>query len=297
MLLINTIQFLGALELGLIYAFVAIGVYLTFRTLQFPDLTVDGSFPLGASVCAMMISSGFNPVLATFCALLAGAAAGLLTALLATKLKMLNLLAGIVTATGLYSINLRIMGGKPNISLLGDSTIFSYTTNHFLHYPFLIGLTLIFMFLIYSFLKTKIGLAIRATGINPKMARAQGINDHKMIWLGLSISNGLVALAGAFFSQINGYADVTMGVGTIIMGLASVIIGEAIFNTRTVFMALFACITGAIIYRLVIAMALNFGEFGLSTSDNQLVTAILVSLAMFLPTIKQKINNKKRAQV
>ena len=289
----NWIQFTGAVEIGLIYSLVALGMYLSFRTLQFPDLTVDGSFPLGAAVCASLITMGVHPGLATFAALLAGACAGWVTALLSTHLRMLNLLAGILTMTALYSLNLRIMG-RPNIALLGEKTIltewFSGTTcfisSHFV--PLLLT-TVLFGTLLYYFLNTRLGLAVRATGSNPRMGRAQGIDDHKMIWLGLSVSNALVALAGALFAQVHGFADVTMGVGTIIIGLAAVIIGEALLPTRTILSALLACVFGAILYRLVIASALNVGEFGLQASDLNLVTAVLVALAMFLPSLKQRV--------
>jgi putative ABC transport system permease protein len=206
---------------------------------------------------------------------------------MSTHLKMLNLLAGILTMTALYSINLRIMG-RPNIALLGEKTLFSELSSQIPMYIPLAIVTAIMGVLVYRFLISRVGLAVRATGSNARMGRAQGINDHKMIWLGLSFSNGLVALAGSLFAQVHGFADVTMGVGTIIIGLAAVIIGEALLPIRTVFQALIACIIGAIIYRLVVAMALNVGEFGLQASDLNLVTALLVAFAMLLPTLKRK---------
>jgi putative ABC transport system permease protein len=289
----NWIQFTGAVELGLVYSLVALGVYLSFRTLQFPDLTVDGSFPLGAAVCASLITVDVHPGLATLAAILAGGFSGLITAWLSTHLRMLNLLAGILTMTALYSLNLRIMG-RPNIALLGEKTILTewfantsqFVSSHFL--PLFLA-ALVFGIALYSFLNTRLGLAVRATGSNPRMGRAQGINDNKMIWLGLSLSNALVALAGALFAQVHGFADVTMGVGTIIIGLAAVIIGEALLPTRTIFQALLACVFGAILYRLVIAAALNVGDFGLQASDLNLVTAILVASAMFLPSLKRRV--------
>jgi putative ABC transport system permease protein len=288
----NWIQFFGAVELGLIYSLVALGVYLSFRTLQFPDLTVDGSFPLGAAVCATLITKGVAPELATFCALLAGALAGWITAWLATHVKVLNLLAGILTMTALYSINLRIMG-RPNIALMGSPTIASTWAQVFesidsSHCLFLSLVIVLVVGLVYFFLTTRLGLALRATGSNPRMGRAQGINDASMIWLGLSISNGLVALAGALFAQLHGFADATMGVGTIIAGLAAVIIGEALLSTRTVMQALVACVLGAILYRVVIALALNGADIGLQASDLNLITAVLVGLAMFLPGLKRR---------
>jgi putative ABC transport system permease protein len=290
----NLIQFVGAVELGLVYSFVAIGVYISFRTLDFPDLTVDGSFPLGAAVCAALITMGYHPLVATGFAILSGALAGLVTAWLSTNLRMLNLLAGILTMTALYSINLRVMG-RPNIALLGEKTVFtslftwssSIVSHHFL--PLWI-LAIAVLVAVFWFLGTNLGLAMRATGANARMSRAQGINDKKMIWLGLSTSNALVAFAGALFAQVHGFADVTMGVGTIIIGLAAVIIGEALMPTRTIFVALSACILGAIVYRLVIAMALNVGDFGLQASDLNLVTAVLVAVAMMIPSLKRRIS-------
>ena len=289
----NWVQLIGALELGLIFSLVALGVYLSFRTLQFPDLTVDGSFPLGAAVCAALIITGVHPSFATLAAFSAGCVAGLLTAWLSTHLRMLNLLAGIITMTALYSVNIRIMG-RPNIALLGERTLmtewFSWANqlvnNHALS---LFIVVIVFYGLTFLFLNTRLGLAVRATGSNPRMGRAQGINDNAMIWLGLSISNGLVALAGALFAQVQGFADVSMGVGTIVFGLAAVIIGEALLNIRTILHALLACLLGAIIYRLVIAAALNIGDLGLQASDLNLVTAVLVACAMLLPSLKRRI--------
>lgn len=289
----NLIQLIGAIEIGLIYSLVAIAVYLSFRTLKFPDMTVDGSFPLGAAVSATLITKGVDPYLATLVAILSGALAGFVTAWMSTHLRMLNLLAGILTMTALYSINLRVMGDRPNISLLGEVTIFSEGLSQFPAYLPLAAITIIAGLLIYFFLSSRVGLAIRATGSNPVMGRAQGIDDRKMIWFGLSVSNALVALAGALFAQapMHGFADVSLGVGTIIIGLAAVIIGEALFHGRTVLLALLACIIGAILYRTVIALALNGHDLGLGlkASDLNLVTAVLVAVAMVLPTLKRKI--------
>lgn len=299
----NTIQIFGALELGLIYSLVAVGVYLSFRTLQFPDLTVDGSFPLGAAVSGSCILSGMDPFLATFLAMLAGAVSGYLTALMSTRLKMLNLLAGILTMTALYSINLRIMG-RPNLALLGENTIIS-KINALLPIPsipnltdtrtfvVLLLITIVAVVFMEWFLKTRIGLALRATGSNARMGRSVGIDDRTMIQLGLALGNALVALAGSLFAQVYGFADVSMGVGTIIIGLAAVIIGEAIFHPQNIAKALIACVIGAIIYRLAIAGALNTSEFGLQASDLNLVTAIIVAFAMVLPTLKRSLNMSK----
>jgi len=288
---LNWIQFIGAVELGLIYSLVVIGVYLSFRTLQFPDLTVDGSFPLGAAVVATLITSGVNPYTATLVAILAGTCAGIVTAWLSTHLRMLNLLAGILSMMALYSVNLRIMG-RPNIALLGEKTLLSGWLGFFPNYLSLGFITIAVASAIHWFLSTRLGLAVRAIGSNPKMGRAQGINDHRMIMIGLSISNALVALSGALFAQVHGFADVTMGFGTIIIGLAAVIVGEAFFPTRTIFQAIAACMLGGIIYFLLRAMALNVGF--LQASDLNLVTAVLVATAMLLPNLKSKVRKGKK---
>ncbi len=297
----NTIQLLGAFELGLIYSLVALGVYLSFRTLNFPDLSIDGSFPLGAAVAGSGILFGLSPVVATFLAMFAGAAAGYVTAFMATRLKMLNLLAGIITMTALYSINLRIMG-RPNLALLGEKTIstqLTYFVTNVLGLPQaavehvnLIALVVVIILVILALewlLKTRLGLALRSIGSNPRMARSIGINDDRMVQTGLALSNALVALAGALFAQVYGFADVSMGVGTIIIGLAAVIIGEALFHAQNIAKALIACVMGAIIYRLSVAFALNATELGLQASDLNLVTALIVAFAMILPTIKRSL--------
>lgn len=282
----SLVQIIGALELGFIYSLVALGVYLSFRTLQFPDLTVDGSFPLGAAVAATLITMDVDPFIATFVAFLAGWVAGSITAWLSTHLRVLNLLAGILTMTALYSINLRVMG-RPNIAL-GDATIFSGFLGDIKPVFVLAAVSVIILLILWNFLTSRTGLALRATGANARMARAQGINDQTMIWLGLGLSNALVALAGALFAQFNGFADVNLGLGTIIIGLAAVIIGESLLPMRSILQALFACIIGSIIYRLVIAQALSINAIGLKASDLNLVTAVLVGLAMTLPTLKKQ---------
>ncbi len=294
----NTIQFIGALELGLIYGFVAIGVYLSLRILDYPDLGVDGTFPLGAATCAALIVTGTHPLLATIVAMILGGVAGLVTAWLSTHLKFMNLLSGILVAMALYSVNLRIMG-RPNIPLLGENTIFEElflplkTPLGFLWrvLPILILISLL-AFALNRFLKTDIGLALRATGNNARMARAQGINDKTMISLGLCLANSFVALGGAIFAQVSGYADLGMGVGTIIYGLAAVIIGEAIIPIRKISHAIIACVVGAILHRFVIATALNIGGSFLQASDLNLVTAILVGIAMLLPGLKRQLETK-----
>lgn len=295
----NFIQFFGAIEIGLIYGLVAVGVYLSFRILDFPDLTVDGSFPMGAAIAGILIIDGMDPWIATGFAMLGGAAAGLVTACLNVYGRILHLLASILTMTALYSINLRIMG-KPNISLLSEQTIFqrfdSLMSSLGLHMSHMTTVTTLTALIIlasilglYWFLSTQVGLSMRATGKNPTMATAQGIKINFMILTGIALSNSLIALSGAIFTQSQGFADVTMGVGTIIVGLAAVLIGEAIIHTRSVLFALIACVLGAIVYRLVIALALNSDILGLETSDLNLVSALLVALAMVLSQIRHGI--------
>ncbi|MCX7342580.1 MAG: ABC transporter permease [Proteobacteria bacterium] len=293
----NSFQFFGAIEQGLIYGLVAIGVYLSLRILDFPDLSIDGTFPLGAATCASLIVAGLNPIHATIAAVILGGMAGLITAWLSTHLRFINLLSGILVMTALYSVNFRIMG-RPNIPLLGESTIFE-TFCLSLKVPFgafwrimpIFILVTILGFALNRFLKTDVGLALRATGNNARMARAQGINDKRMIGLGLCLSNAFVALGGAIFAQINGFADITMGVGTLIYGLAAVIVGEAIIPIKKISHAIIACIIGAIFYKFVIATALNAGGFFLLSTDLNLVTAILVGVAMLLPDLKKAIQS------
>ncbi len=293
----SLIAFLGAVETGLLFGLVAFGIFISFRVLDFPDLTVDGSFPLGAAVSASMIVAGLNPWLATAIAVLAGAGAGLVTAILNVKLQILHLLASILTMIALYSINLRIMG-KPNIALLGDDTVLTPLDVLGLPYYWITPLAFILVVLLVSlllvmFLKSEVGLAMRATGANSRMARAQGISTAAMILLGMAIANGLVALAGSLFAQSQGSADVTMGVGVIVVGLASVIGGEAIMSTRTMVRAVLACLLGSILYRLVIAFALNADFIGLKAQDLNLVTAVLVALAIVMPQLKGKLQAQR----
>ncbi len=290
----NLFQFLGSLELGLIYSLVAIGVFISFRVLDFPDLTVDGSFPMGAAIAGILIVEGFNPWLATAIAMLGGAMAGTVTAWLNVRWGILNLLAGILTMTALYSVNLRIMG-RPNISLLSESTIFTPLMNLFpRNVAVVIMMTIIVgivLWLLNRFLSSEVGLAMRATGKNKKMARAQGVHTKYMVLSGIALSNSLVALAGALFTQSLGFAEVSMGIGTIVAGLAAVIIGEVIFSTRLVWVAILACVLGSIVYRMVLAFALNSDIFGLQTSDQSLIAAILVALAMISSKARQPLRS------
>ena len=287
------LQLTGALELGLIYGLVALGVFLTFRVLNFPDLTVDGSFPLGAAVSISMISVGYDPILATLAAILAGCGAGLVTGILATRFKILDLISGIITMTALYSINIRVMQGKPNNSIMDKPTlveslksvVFPYFGNFSLTIVLVVLIAAILL-LIYRFLSSEFGLALRATGNNARMARANGVSDKFMVLIGLAISNGLIALGGSLFAQENAFSDVNMGIGTIIAGFASVILGEALFSSRRLKYQLLACIFGAIIYRCVVALALNGSDFGLEATDLNLITAIILTLALVYPRLK-----------
>lgn len=281
----------GAVELGLVYAFVAIGVYLAFRVLDFPDLTVDGSFPLGAAVAAVLIIAGVNPWLAALCAMAAGAVAGLVTALLNVRFKILHLLASILTMIALFSVNLRVMG-RPNVALINADTMLSPFYGHglrdFMVRPIFIAvLVAVALFLVWRFLESDSGLAMRATGANPKMARAQGVDTSRQIYLGMAMSNALVALGGALFAQTNGFADVTSGVGTIVVGLAAVIIGETLLGARGILIALIGCVIGSILYRIAIQLALSSDVLGLQASDLNLVTAVLVTFALVLPRLRR----------
>ncbi len=289
----NIVALSGAIELGLLYALVAFGVYLSFRVLNFPDLTADGSFPLGGAVAATLIVNGMPPLGATAIAFFAGMLAGACTAYLNVQFKILNLLASILTMIALYSVNLRIMG-QPNVSLLGQSTVLTPLQGVLAKLPVWLGTPLVMLIIVAVikllldwFFKTEIGLAMRATGANPDMARAQGINTDRMILFGMALSNGLIALAGALFAQVNGFADVTMGVGTIVFGLAAVIVGETILSKPGIIWATLGALLGSVLYRLVVAIALNTKVFGLQSQDLNLITAVLVALALILPNYRK----------
>ncbi|KAB2664828.1 ABC transporter permease [Brucella tritici] len=288
----SQIAFWGAVELGLVFAFVAIGVYLAFRVLDFPDLTVDGSFPLGAAVTGVLILAGMNAWLAAAIAMVAGAAAGLVTATLNVRFKILNLLASILTMIALFSVNLRVMG-RPNIALINQDTMLTPFFGHgipeyYVRPLFLFVLVAIAVFVVWRFLESDMGLAMRATGANPRMARAQGVRTDRQIYLGMALSNALVALGGSLFAQTNGFADVTSGVGTIVVGLAAVIIGETLLRSRFILVILIGCVLGSIIYRIAIQLALSNGDvIGLQASDLNIATALLVTFALILPRLRR----------
>lgn len=289
---------LSTVSQGLLWAIMALGVFLTFRVLDIADLSVEGTFPLGAAVAATLIDAGHSVWFAMLIALIAGCIGGTVTALLTTKLKIPALLSGILTMIGLYSVNLMIMG-KANVPLLRAETVFTLTENLFgvssVVATLIVGLvaTVIVGAIIYWFFGTVLGTAIRATGCNPQMARAQGINTNVMVILGLLISNGLVALSGALVAQSNGFADVGMGTGTIVIGLASVIIGEVLFGTRSFKNWLISVVLGSVVYRAVIAIVL---ELGMPPNDLKLFTAVLVAIALSLPLIKNKFAIMKRSE-
>ena len=286
---------LPTISQGLLWSLLALGVYITFRVLDIADLTVEGSFPLGASVAVTLLVKDVNPVAAILAAALAGGVAGVVTGLLHTKLRIPALLAGILTMIALYSVNLRIMG-KANISLLGKETAFTMVESTlgvaYSQAVLLVGLIscVLFSVLMYWFFGTEIGAAIRATGYNPQMIRAQGVDTNVMLLIGLFFSNALVAVAGSLVAQSNGFADVGMGVGTIVIGLASVIIGEVLFGTRSFKNSLISVILGSMVYRLVIAIVL---QMGMPPNDLKLFTAVLVAIALSLPMVKGKFQSRK----
>jgi putative ABC transport system permease protein len=288
--------FYGAIVLGLIYGLMVLGVFLTFRILNFPDLTVDGSITLGAAVAASLIISGVNPFVATLAAPVAGALAGIVTGTLHTKFSIPPLLAGILSMIGLYSINLRIMG-RPNLPLLRQPVIFECLGNlgvSLRDSEFILSIIAAFLFvlLLYYFLITETGQALRATGDNEIMMRSLGVNTGRMKTMGLGISNALVALCGAMIAQYQGFADISMGIGTIVAGLASVIVGEVLLGSARIIVWIFAVLLGSILYRLIIALVLRFG---FQPTDLKLFTAVIVTIALISPFFKgytEKIKDK-----
>ncbi|MDM5197741.1 ABC transporter permease [Fictibacillus enclensis] len=315
----------SALESGVIYAIMALGVYLSFRILDFPDLTVDGSFVTGAAISATLIVHGQNPFMATIAGMLAGFIAGCITGILHTKGKINPLLSGILMMIALYSINLRIMDQRSNVPLLGEDTSFTLITGFWQKLGIdgavnnlftAIGLggslpktwgiffimaivTLLIKFATDWFLRTEVGLAIRATGDNKRMIRSFSANTDSLTVLGLGLSNALVAFAGALIAQYGGFADVGMGIGMIIIGLASVIIGEALFGTKSIGRATLAVILGAVVYRIIIAFALQIEFF--ETGDLKLITALIVVCSLVLPKLldarKEQARKAKRRQL
>lgn len=281
----------GALSQGILWGLMALGVYITFRLLDIADLTVDGSFATGGAVCAVCLVNGVNPVLALILSTIAGFIAGFVTGLLHTKCQIPAILAGILTQIGLYSINLRIMG-RSNTPLLQYDNIFeglenlTGLSNNWI--VLIIGLivTVLVILILYWYFGTEIGSSIRATGNNEQMVRALGVNTNVTKTLGLMISNGLIALSGALVTQQQGYADVRMGIGAIVIGLASIVIGEVIFGHKGAFgTRLTSIVVGSVIYRIIVAVVL---QLGLNTDDLKLLTAILVAIALTVPIVMNK---------
>jgi putative ABC transport system permease protein len=301
---------LGALTLGFIFSFIALGVYISFRIFDFPDITADGSSTLGAALAAMLLIHRVNPLLATAAGFAGGFCAGALTGTLATKFKINALLAGILVMTGLYSVNLHVMG-RSNISLLGASSLSTYAERigtsvthgrplHVMGWEItgleasLLATSFLLVVLagcvMYVFFQTNLGTAMRATGANKDMIRALGVNDENMIILGLAVSNGLIALGGALLAQYQGFADVQMGIGMVVWGLASVIIGEALVGTRQLGLSITGATMGSVLFRLLVAIALRLG---LDPNDLKLVTAVFVFLALITPGLLKKLKIRK----
>ncbi|EOA3531873.1 ABC transporter permease [Enterococcus hirae] len=289
--------FLSSASQGVLWALLAIGVFLTFRILDIADLTAEGSFPLGAGIAAVSITNGLSPIVACLLGFLGGAAAGLVSGLLHTKLKIPALLAGIITMTGLYSITSRIMGA-PNLSLLGQKNVFTWAEslgvskeNAVLIAGLLVAL--IVVTLLVLFLRTETGLAIRAIGDNLAMSEANGINTDTMKIIGYMISNGCIALSGSLLAQNNGFADLNSGIGTIVIGLASIIIAEVLFRNQPLLLRLLTIILGAVIYRFILALVF---ELNVQPSDSKLASALVLVICLSFPQIQQKLKLPKRTK-
>ena len=284
--------FQGAVELGLIYALMALGIFVSYRILDVADLTVDGSFTLGASVSVVCVLEG-HPVLALFAGAIAGSLAGIVTAFLQTKLKIQPILAGILVMTGLYSINLRVMGSS-NVSLLGEDTVFTWIQEllgeDYGSLVLALVVALVVCILLGLFFNTQLGLSIRATGDNEDMVLASSINANFTKTVGLALANALVGLSGAMLAQYQGFSEATMGIGMVVIGLASLIIGEVIFGNRTVVRNILAVVLGAVIYRIIIALVL---ETNMAPGDLKLISSLIVAIAISHPTIRGILNQRK----
>lgn len=279
---------------GLLWGILALGLFLTFRILNFPDMTVEGTFPFGAAICISALVHGVNPIIATILSFLGGMLTGLITGLLYTKGKIPVLLTGILTMTGIYSVNLRILG-KANVGLLDKATLLNEKLLQKLpdNFPtIIVGLLFaVFIILLLAlFLNTDLGQAFIATGDNEKMAQSLGINTDNMKILGLMLSNGLIGLAGGLLGQNGGYADVNMGIGTMVIGLAAIIIGEVVYGNLSLTARLIAVVIGSIIYRLILLLVL---QLGFSTNDFKLISAIILAICMMLPLFEKKFHARK----
>ena len=302
---------ISSLTIGLILSLLAFGVFITFRLFRFPDITAEGSITFGASIAAILIVSGMPPILATAAAFLGGMLAGITTGMIHTRFKINGLLSGILVTTALYSINLHVMG-RSNIPLMFETTLVTQTENigrkiidntdslvllgWNVAIKDLTNLILFFLliciigFLIYLFFRTDLGTSMRASGDNADMIRALGVNEGNMIIIGLALSNGLIALAGALLAQYQGFADVQMGIGMLVWGLASVIIGEALVGSIQLGYKLIGAVMGSLLFRLLVAVALRWG---LNPNDLKLITALFVFIALILPDLLRKIDWKK----
>ncbi|WP_422389684.1 amino acid or sugar ABC transporter permease [Enterococcus sp. DIV2402] len=289
----------SATSQGVVWALLAIGVFITFRILDIADLTAEGSFPLGAGIAAISITSGYSPWIATLLGFFGGVLAGLVSGLLHTKLKIPALLAGIITMTGLYSVTSRVMQA-PNIALLGEKTVFSWFQSlglNKINATIIVGtlIAALVILLLFLFFRTETGLAIRATGDNIDMSEANGINTDNMKMIGYMISNGCIALSGALIAQNNGFADLNSGVGTIVIGLASIIIAEVLFRNQPLLFRLITIVVGAIIYRFILAIVF---ELNVEPADSKIASAIVLVLCLSLPQIRGKLGlNKSKGGV
>jgi len=298
---------LGAVSQGILWGVMALGVYITFKILDFADMTVDGSFALGGCTCAILITKGMNPLLALLIAFLTGTVAGLITGLLHTKLKIPGILAGILMMLALYSVNLRIMGG-PNKPLSRNSVTVMSKINEMLKLKDLfkdnansvsslitgVIFAIALIIILYWFFGTEIGSSIRATGNNESMSRAQGVNTDTMKILALMLANGLVSLSGALVMQQQRFGDVSMGIGAIVIGLASIIIGEVVLGNRNRFWySLLAVMAGSVIYRLIIAIVL---QLGMKSQDMKLLTAVIVAASLSVPVLKKNFFPKNKGR-
>lgn len=301
---------IGALTIGLILSVLALGVYISFRIFDFPDITAEGSITLGAAVAAILLVSGTNPIVATAAAFCAGLAAGSVTGVLHTKFKINGLLSGILVMTALYSVNLHVMG-KSNVPLLSATTFGNYAEaaaralgmkdsvrvlgwdvsgRDVSIFIAVFGAIVIMGVALDWFFRTQLGTAMRATGDNPQMIRALGVDVSAMVILGLAVSNGLIAVSGALLAQYQGFADVQMGIGMLVWGLASVIIGEALVGVRSLGLSIVGTIMGSVLFRLLVAMALRWG---LDPNDLKLITAVFVFGALVLPALLTKLRSRK----
>ncbi|AXY26606.1 ABC transporter permease [Suicoccus acidiformans] len=284
---------------GVVWAVLGIGLYITFRLLDIADLSAEGVLPLGAAIAATLISQGINPYLATIVAFFGGMIAGLVSGFIHTKMKISPMITGILMQTGLYSINLHVMDGRPNIALLGQDTIFSMVEGYGLSRNVsVIVVSIIILALIIAalvwFLHTETGLALRATGDNERMSAANGINTNAMKTLGYMLSSGTVALAGAMVAQKDGFADIGMGIGTVVIGLASIVVAEVIIPNQSIGRRLTTIILGSFIYRLVIDFILNQNFIVVQPQDLRLFSALLLGLVLFVPEIQKSLKRRNR---